>query len=188
MEDAMTAKSQKEKTAYRQEAYDEHVLYRGDAMDRLQEQWIALAQMEWPPTLGDHDALRKAAGELDVTLIRYALSSLRSHLEEAATRDTARLIAELVLDTTLTDKSLKRWEAWLDAAPCWPVLAKDNWAEAVRQAAWIVVETLSESGVQLDSKAQAELADQVGRLEMEDLLPKATIERLFPATPEAREW
>lgn len=184
----MTAKSQKENPPYRQETYDSPCLMIGDAMERLREQWIALAQMEWPPTLSNHEALRQAAGDLDVTLIRYSLSSLRSHLTEVAIRDTARLLAELVLDTSQTDNSLKRWEAWLNAAPCWPGLAKDNWAEAVRQAAWLVVEGLSESGVELDSTAQAELAEQIGRLEMEDLLPKATIDRLFPATPEEREW
>lgn len=185
----MTAKSQKEKKpAYRQEAYDSHVLDKGDVMERLREQWVALSQLEWPLTLADHEALRKAAEAIDTNLIRFAISTLRTQLEEAAVRDTSRLIAERVLDTSEAQESLKRWEAWLNAAPCWPALAKDNWAEAVRQASETVVETLAEAGVRLDSKAQAALSDQVGRLEIEDLLPRATIERLFPATPEPREW
>ncbi len=184
----MIAKSQKEKPTYLQEAYDSTCLKKGNAMERLGDQWGAIVQMEWTPTLSDHEALREAAGNLDVTLIRYALSSLLSNLEKAAISDTARLIAEHVLETSLKNEAVQRWEAWLGAAPCWPVLAKENWAEAVRQAAWLVVETLSESGVKLDATAQAELAEQVGRLEIEDLLPKTMIERFFPATPKEREW
>lgn len=181
----MTTKNRK--PSYRQQAYDNRLLGDGDAVVRLREQWGVIGQFVWQPTIDDHEALRKVATELDVPLVRYALTSMRSHLQEAAIRDTARLIAELVLDTSPTEKSLKNWEAWLDAAPCWPAMAKDNWAEAVRQAAWIVVEVLTESGVQFDTEAQAALADQVARLEIEDLLPKATIERLFPENPEGQE-
>lgn len=185
----MTAQSQKEKEpAYCQEAFDSHVMDKGDVMERLREQWIALSQLEWPLTLANHEALRKAAEAVDANLMRFAISQLRSQLEEAAVRDTSRLIAELVFDTTEGQEALKRLEGWLDAAPCWPVLAKENWAEAVRQAARVVVDTLTESGVQIDTKTQATLADQVGRLELKDLLPQATIGRLFPATQEPREW
>ena len=184
----MTAKSQKEKPAYRQEAYDSTYLKKGNALERLGDQWGAIAVMEWSPTLSNHDALREAAENLDVNLIRYALSSLLSNLEKAAISDTARLIAEHVLETSLKNDTVLRWEAWLDAAPCWPTLARENWAEAVRQAAWLVIEALSKSGVELDETAQAELAEQVGHLEIEDLLPKALIERFFPEKPVEREW
>lgn len=184
----MTANSQKEKPPYRQEAFNDHALDRGDAMERLRKQWVAVGQLEWPMTLANHDALRKAAGDIDTNLIRFAIRTLQDYLEEAAIRDTGRLIAERVLDTSEAQEALKRWEAWLDAAPFWPALAKENWAEAVRQAAWLVVETLSESGVKLDATAQAELAEQVGRLEIEDLLPKTMIERFFPTSREEREW
>lgn len=184
----MTAKSQKEKPAYRQEDFDSHVLDREDAMQRLRVQWFALTQLEWPQTLDNHEALRKAIGEIDGDLIRYAIGKLKADLEEAATQDAGRLIAEQVLDTTENQDSIQRWEAWLDAAPCWAALARENWAEAVRLAASVVVETLSDAGVQLNGKAEAELKAQVGRLEIEDLLPKATIERLFPANLDPREW
>lgn len=183
----MATKSQKEKPSYRQEAYQAYCLSEGDAMERLYEQWTALSQLQWPSTLDDHEALRKVAEEIDTDLIRYAISALRTHLQEAAIRDTGRLIAERVLDTTLKQTSLQRWESWLGAAPCWPTLAQDNWPEAVRQAAKIVVEALSEAGVQVDPQAEEALADQVGRLSIEDLLPKATIERLFPTSSETKE-
>lgn len=126
--------------------------------------------------------------QIDVPLTRYALSTLCSQLEEAAVSDTARLVAEVVLDTSPEQDALKRLEAWLDAAQCWPAMARENWPEAVRLAASRVVEALNDAGLQLDAKAEAELAAKVGRLEIVDLLPKATIERLFPATPEHREW
>lgn len=184
----MTIKREKEKPSYCQETYASHVLNKGDAMQRLDEQWLAICQLEWSPTLADHESLRKAAGEININLIRYSLSMLKSNLQEAAVRDTGRLITELVLDTSEAQESQKRWEAWLDAAPFWSMLAKQNWPEAARQAAWSVVEALTDSGVQLDSAAEAALAEQVGRLEIEDLLPKTTIERLFPATPEQSEW
>lgn len=178
----------KQKSNYRQEAYDSHVFAKGDALERLREQWAVIGLLDWPPTRADHGALQKAVVQIDVQLTRYALSSLCSQLEEAAVCDIARLVAEVVLDTSSTQDALKRLEAWLGTAPCWTAMARENWPEAVRQAANKVVAALNDAGVQLDAKAEAELAAKVGRLEIEDLLPQATIERLFPPDSKAREW
>lgn len=134
------------------------------------------------------EAPTQAVEEIDEDLIRYAIATLRSHLQEAAILDTGRLIAERVLDTSEKQESLTCWEAWLSAAPCWPALARENWPEAVRQAAQLVVEEMIKAGITLDSKAEAALAEQVGKLEIEDLLPKSTFERLFPPKQEARGW
>lgn len=183
----MAAKSQKEKPSYRQLAYHVTCLAEGNAMDRLHAQWISLSQLEWPLIIADEKALRKTLEAIDVELIRFAIGALRTHLQEAAIRDCSRLIAEQVLDTTQKQESLRRWEAWLGVAPCWPTLALNNWPEAVSLAAEIVVEALAEAGVQVDPQAEAALADQVGRLSIQDLLPKATIERHFPADTGTQE-
>jgi len=180
--------TQQQKQNYRQEAYDSHVLAEGDALERLREQWALIGLLDWQPTCANYESLQKAVMQIDVQLTRYALSTLCSQLEEAAVSDTARLVAEVVLDTSSTQDALKRLEAWLGTAPCWTAMARENWPEAVRQAASRVVAALNDAGVQIDAKAEAELAAKVGQLEIGDLLPKATIERLFPATPQHRKW
>lgn len=181
-------KSKTKKADYCQAKFDSHYLANGDAHVRLREQWDVIGRFAWPPTVDDPEALRALAAEVDVPLLRFSLSLMRSQMEEAAAEDTSSLIAELVLDTSQNNEARKRLEAWLDTAPCWPTLAKDNWSEAVRKAGTIVIETLTEAGVQLDAKSEAELAKQVGALSIEDLLPKETMERLFPVEPEEREW
>lgn len=180
--------TQKQKQNYRQEAYDSHVFGKGDALERLREQWALIGLLDWQPTCANYEALQKAVMQIDVQLTRYALSSLCSQLEEAAVSDIARLVAEVVLDTTPQQDALKRLEGWLDAAQCWPAMAKENWPEAIRRAAGIVVESLTDVGVLLDPKAQSALEAQVGKLSIEDLLPKSTIERVFPPDSKERAW
>ena len=173
---------------YRQSKFEAHYLSNGDAHLRLREQWDVVGQFAWPLTIDDPEALRAVVADVDVPLLRFAVSFMRDQMEEAAAVDASRLIAELALDTSLNDEARKRLEAWMSAAPCWPRLAKENWAEAVRRAGMIVIETLAEGGVELDDKAEAELAKRVGCLSIADLLPKECVERLFPSGHEEREW
>lgn len=164
----------------RQEAYSSRCLQQGNVIDRLREHWGVLYQMETAIRDQDANALQAAAEALDAELIRYALSALQTHLNEAAIRDCSHLIAESILDTAANQPSIKRWEAWLKEAPFWPELAKDNWREAALQAFEIVLAALGSTGVTLNDEVQQALHGEVYALQLTDLIPAALAAEIFP--------
>lgn len=169
----------------RQDAYGSRCLKQGNVIDRLREHWGALYGIESAIRVQDANALQAAAEALDGELIRYALSALQTHLNEAAIRDCAHLIAESILDTAASQPSSKRWEAWLKEAPFWPELAKDNWREARLQAFEIVLAALNDAGVTLNEEVQPALQREVFALQLSDLIPAALAAEIFPAESDA---
>lgn len=170
----------KKKLYLRQEAFDDRSLLDNDAMERLHQQSQALYQLNYLTTLGDPEKLNEAVDSLDVDLLRYALSSLRAHLLEAAIRDGASLMAESVLDISVTRNSVDQWERWLTAAPCWPLLAQEHWYQICGKAADLVASALEEDGTLMDKKTRAEIEESVYALRLPDLLPQALVARIFP--------
>lgn len=170
----------KKKLTLRQEAFDDRSLMDDDAMERLHQQSHALYQLNYLPTRGDQEKLKEVFDSLDVDLVRYALSSLRANLLEAAIRDGASLMAESVLDTSITQKSVDQWERWLTAAPCWPLLAQEHWYQICGKAADLVASALEDDGTLMDKKTRAEIEESVYALRLPDLLPHALVARIFP--------
>lgn len=170
----------KKKLTLRQDAFDDRSLMHDDAMERLHQQSVALYQLNSVTTRGDPEKLNEVVDSLDFDLVHYALSSLRAHLLEAAVRDGASLIAESILDTSVSQKSAEFWERWLTAAPCWPLLAKENWYQIAGKAADIVVSALEEGGTPLDGKTRGEIKNGVYALRLPDLLPQELVARVFP--------
>lgn len=169
----------------RQEAYSSRCLQQGNVIDRLREHWGALYQMEAALRDQDANALQAAAEALDAELIRYALSALQTHLNEASIRDCSCLIAESILDTAANQPSLKRWEAWLKEAPFWPELAKDNWREATLQAFEIVLAALGAAGITLTDEVQQALYREVYALQLTELIPETLAAEIFPEESDA---
>jgi len=170
----------KKKLTLRQDAFDDRCLMDEDAMERLHQQSHALYQLNSLTTRGDPEKLNEAVDSLDFDLLRYALSSLRAHLLEAAIRDGAALTAESVLDTSITQKSVDQWERWLTAAPCWPLLAQEHWYQICGKAADLVASALEDDGTLMDKKTRAEIEDGVYALRLPDLLPQALVAKVFP--------
>lgn len=170
----------REPATFRQDAYTNHCLALPDVLDRLQKQWLALYRIELAMAREDLEALRTAVGELNRDLVRYALTSLRKHLNEAAIKDCAALIAERIFDTAEGQPSLKRWEEWLSAAPLWPALAKENWGDALSLGTELVLSALEQEGVALDKKAKQALLADLAALQLRDLLPASLMSEVFP--------
>lgn len=170
----------KKKLPLRQDAFDDHCLAHGDAMERLREQIETLYYINSLAVREDPQKLRAGVEDLDLDLVRYSLTSLRAHLVETAIRDGATLTAESVLDPSVSAKVLDRWERWLMLAPCWPALVKQHWYQIAGAAAEIVVSRLEEDGLPLDDETQKEIRQGVYALRLPDLLSPVLIERCFP--------
>lgn len=172
------------KTAFRQDAYGSRCLQSDDALDRLQNHWGVIFQVEFALRQEDDAVLRTAVGELDLDLLRYTLSALKNHLNEAALRDCAKLIAERLLDTAPTQPTIERWKEWLTAAPMWPALAEENWNEAIGWAGDIVLTSLEQDGVVLNEEARHKLLSDMMSLRLRDMLSKSLAQELLPPEPE----
>lgn len=172
---------EKNRTAsLRQVGYRSRCLQQGNVINRLGENRGAVYQIESATRDGDANGLQAAAEALDTELVHYALSALQTHLNEAAIRDCAHLIAESILDTAANQPSIKRWEEWLKKAPFWPELAKENWPEAAFQAFEIVLAALSSMGLTLNDEAQQALYREVYALQLTDLIPETLAAEIFP--------
>jgi len=172
--------ARKKNPSLRQEAFSHPCLEDGDATERIHQQWVGLYQFTSPAILDEPEKLKQAVSELDLDLMRCSLTMLRRHLEEAAIRDCALLTAERVLDTSVGQESLERWERWLMAAPCWPRLAQENWYQSLGKSAEIVVNALADSGIVLDDSTRGDIEREIGMLQLSDLLTKELMERFFP--------
>lgn len=165
---------------FRQDAYTNRCLAHPAVLDQLQQQWIVIYRIERALACQDMEALPTAIHELNLELVRYALTTLRKHLTEAAIRDCADLIAERIFDTATDEPSVKRWEEWLTTAAVWPVLARENWGDALSRATDIVLATLGREGVALDRKAKETLLAEMAPLRLQDLLPESLLSEAFP--------
>lgn len=170
----------KKKLPLRQEAFDDHSLAHGNAMERLRQQIETLYHINSSPVRDDPQQLRAGVEDLDIDLVRYSLTSLRVHLVETAIRDGATLTAESVLDTSPSAKALDHWERWLMQAPCWPSLIQQHWYQIAGAAAEIVVSRFAEDGLPLDDDMQKEIRQGVYALKLADLLSPVLVERFFP--------
>lgn len=173
------------KANLRQEAYTHNCLEKGGLIDRLNEHWGSLIQIEMGLRENDIDRLKAAVGTLDMELIRYALGALNTHLREAAIRDSGVLLAESVLDTALDQAALERWRDWLSAADFWPVFARENWQEATAHAADEVLGVLDADGVLMDEEARRSIYRDVLALDIRDLITQELAEKFFPPATEA---
>jgi hypothetical protein len=180
--------SRTEKASLRQRAFTDRCLQQNDVIERIREQWVGLCQFGSPSTLDDPEKLKQAANDLDLGLVQFSLTNLRTHLQETAIRDCALLAAERILDTSVTQETIERWEHWLAAAPCWPRLANENWFQAISKAADIVVNNLIDAGIKLNEESQGDLQREISMLQIADLLPMAVYERFFPISTTENEW
>jgi hypothetical protein len=156
-------------------------------LETLWNQTQALREVRSALVQANPSALAKAAAALDIDLLRFACAALRARLEEAAWKDCAQLIADSVLDVANPAAATEQWTQWIAAAPHWPTLARDQWHQAVTEAADLVLDTLQKGGLELDPKAAEEIEMAVASLELPDLLPAEAYARFFPAVPDEAE-
>lgn len=150
-------------------------------IEHLNGQCQQLGRVEVAMSEGDLTEIHTRVSELDFHLIRYACFFLGWRTDEAAKHDCAELLAESALDTSEKGGGDRR-ENWLDAAPCWPLLAKGKWPYAVSKAAEIIVQRLEAAGVNVNGVAVDEIEEAVSRMKLADLMLPAVFERFFPAS------
>ena len=165
-----------------QRLFRDGYLQHEDLVAHLDCQSQQLRQVEMARSEGDLSEIAKKVADLDYDLVRYACLFLAGRAEAAAIHDCGELLAESVLDTSGDGESdrWKRWERWLDAAPCWPQLAQGKWHYAVSQAIPLVVERLRKAGVTLNDAAVDDIERALSEIGLVDLLPPALFERFFP--------
>ena len=129
----------------------------------------------------DQSEIITKVGELDFELLRYTCYSLESGIVEAARLDCAHLIADSILDVSVARVSGTSWENWLTAASCWPQLAQEQWKYARSKASDVVVERLESAGVSMNATSAKEIGREVSSLELRDLMPPETYNRIFTA-------
>ena len=148
--------------------------------ESLNEQSHQLRQIETALLQEDPFEINSKVVELDFEVLRFACYSLQTRIEEVALHDGARLIAKTVLDFSDGKVSGPLWENWLSAAPCWSVLAQDQWKYAKVKAYDLVVDELESVGVFVNASAKKEIGRAISNLKLQDLLPSGLFARVYP--------
>ena len=131
-----------------------------DLLDKIQSQAHALEKLLDTQTQPE---------ELDLKLLRSLCQMFVGRIRDDALHDCTHLIAESVLGSSLTNPA-QIWEAWLETAAVWPVLAQDIFDQARAEAAKHILLTLKTEAAEPEVRDKKTLFDLVEKLSLRDLV------------------